>query len=167
MKILLIYPNVVESPKDMSLGLGIISAMLKEKGHKVELIDTTFKITPKEITKKFKKFNPDLVAVTAATNDLYNAINICNLIKKIKSLPIVCGGYHATIAPEDIIKQKCFDIAAIGESEESFVKLVASMEKHKINYNLHNLWFKKNGIVIKNPIDNLNQNLDNLPFADR
>ena len=122
MKVLLVYPNVVESPKDMSLGLGIISAMLKKQGHNVGLIDTTFKITKKEIIRKVKEFNPDLVAVTAATNDLYNAINICRLIKKFKQIPIVCGGYHATIAPEDIIKQECFDVVAIGESENSFVK---------------------------------------------
>lgn len=167
MKILLIYPNVVESPKDISLGLGIISAILKQKGHNVELIDTTFKITKTEIINKIKNFNPDIVGVTAATNDLYNAINICNLIKKIKNMPIVCGGYHATIAPEDIIKQDCFDIAAIGESEYSFLELINSIEKGKINYKLKNLWFKKQGKIIKNPIENLNQNLDKLPFADR
>jgi len=167
MKVLLIYPNVVESPKDISLGLGIISAMLKQKNHKVGLIDTTFRITKKEIIKKIKTFNPDLVGVTAATNDLYNAINICTLIKKIKNIPIVCGGYHATIAPEDIIKQDCFDIAAIGEAEYSFLKLIRSIEKGKINYNLKNLWFKNKGKIIKNPIGNLNQDLDKLPFADR
>jgi len=167
MKILLIYPNVVESPKDISLGLGIISSMLKQKGHKVGLIDTSFKITKKEIIKRFKRFNPDLVGVTAATNDLYNAINICNLIKKIKNIPIVCGGYHATIAPEDIIKQDCFDIAAIGEAEYSFLKLIDSIEKGEINYKLKNLWFKKQGKTIKNTIGNLNQDLDKLPFADR
>ena len=167
MKILLIYPNVVESPKDMSLGLGIISSMLKEKGHKVEIIDTTFKTTTNEIITKFKKFDPDLIAVTAATNDLYNAINICSTLKKIKNIPIICGGYHATIAPEDIISQKCFDIVAIGESEKSFIKFVESLEKKKINYKLKNLWIRKGEEIIKNPIGDLNQDLDKLPFADR
>jgi len=167
MNVLLVYPNVIESPKDLSIGLGIISAVLKQKSHKVELIDTTFKISKKQIINKIKNFNPDVVGVTAATNDLYNAINICNLIKRIKNIPIVCGGYHATIAPEDIIKQDCFDIAAIGESEYSFLDLISSMEKGKINYKIKNLWFKKQGKIIKNPIGNLNQDLDKLPFADR
>ena len=103
MKVLLVYPNIVESPKDMSIGLGIISAMLKEKGHKVELIDTTFKVSDDEIIDKVDQFNPDLVAVTAATNDLQNAIRISQIIKETKEVPIICGGYHATVAPKDII----------------------------------------------------------------
>ena len=167
MKVLLIYPNVVESHKDISLGLGIISSLLKEKGHKVDLIDTTFKIHKKKIANKLKNFNPNLVAITVATNDLYNAINICNFIKSRKPIPIVCGGYHATISPEDIISQNCFDIVAIGEAERNFVKLVDSIEKRKINYKLKNFWFKKNEKVIKNKLGNLNENLDSLPFADR
>jgi len=167
MKILLIYPNVVESPKDLSLGLGIISSMLKKQGHQVDLIDNTFGITKKEIINKTKRFSPDLVAVTAATNDLYKAIEICELIKKVKQVPIVCGGYHATVAPEDIIKKKCFDIVAIGEAEHSFLELIKSIENKKINYKIKNLWIKKDSKIIKNKIGNLNQDLDNLPFADR
>lgn len=167
MKVLLVYPNIVESPKDMSLGLGIISSMLKEKSHSVDLIDTTFGMTKKEIIKKVKNFNPDFAAVTAATNDFQNAVNICNLIKKIKNIPIICGGYHATIAPEDIIKQPCFDIAAIGEAETSLIKYLDSVEKEKPNYNLDNLWIKNKGKIFKNKIGNLNQDLDKIPFADR
>ena len=167
MKVLLVYPNVVESPKDISLGLGIISSMLKNNGHSVELVDTTFKISDFEIREKIKKFNPDIAGVTAATNDLFNAIRISKIIKSIKNIPIVCGGYHPTIASEDIIKESCFDIVAIGESETSFIKLVDSIEKNNLNYSLPNLWIKKGDSVIKNPIGMLNQNLDSLPFADR
>lgn len=167
MKVLLVYPNIVESPKDISIGLGIISALLKKSGHEVSLIDTTFRITEEEIIHKVKSFNPDVVGVTAATNDLSNAIRICSLIKKIKNIPIICGGYHATIAPEDIIKEKCFDVAAIGESEYSFLKFIDSIKKGKINYKIDNLWIKKDKRIIKNKIGQLNQNLDKLPFADR
>ena len=100
--------------------------MLKKEGHKVELIDTTFGITRNEIINKTRRFSPDLVAVTAATNDFYNAIKICKLIKQIEDILVVCGGYHPTIAPEEVIKQKCFDVVAMGEAEYSFLKLIKS-----------------------------------------
>ena len=163
MKVLLIYPNIVESPKDISIGLGIISSLLKQNKHQVELIDTTFKITEEQIIHKVKSFNPDYVAVTAATNDLLNAVRICKIIKKIKTIPIICGGYHATISPEDIFMYECFDIVAIGEAENSLIELLKNPEKT----NIKNLWFRKEGEIIKNELGNLTQDLDTIPFPDR
>jgi len=151
----------------MSIGLGIISSLLKQKNHQVELIDTSFNPSNTEIIEKIKRFNPEIVGVTAASNDLKNAIRICRIVKKIKKIPIVCGGYHATISPEDIIKQDCFDVAAIGEAEEAFAEFIDSLEKGKINYKIKNLWIKKGKEVIKNPLANLRQDLDELPFPDR
>lgn len=167
MKVLLVYPNIVESPKDISIGLGIISSILKQNNHSVELIDTTFKITDEDIIKKVKRFDPDIVGVTAATNDLSNAVRVCRLIKKIKKIPIICGGYHATVAPQDIMNIDCFDIAAIGEAETSFLELINSLESGKSRTDIDNLWFKKDGKIIKNKVGELCQNLDSLPFPDR
>jgi anaerobic magnesium-protoporphyrin IX monomethyl ester cyclase len=168
MKILLIYPNIVETPKDISLGLAIISSILKKHNHKVKLLDTTFHNPhTTDIEQLIKDFDPELVAVTAATNDLHNAIRICKKIKKIKLIPIVCGGYHATISPEDILKQDCFDVAAIGESEQSLIQFINTLEKQEYNYNIPNLWIKKDKEIIKNKIGQLTQDLDSIPFADR
>jgi anaerobic magnesium-protoporphyrin IX monomethyl ester cyclase len=159
MKVLLVYPNIVESPKDISLGLAIISSLLKQHNHQVELIDTTFKLTDEEIINKAKQFQPDYIAVTAATNDLDNAIRITNIIKG--NAKTICGGYHATVAPEDCIKH--FDIVAIGEAEQSLIKLLENPD----NTNIPNLWIKTPTEIIKNKLSQLNQDLDTLPFADR
>jgi len=174
-KILLIYPNIVESPKDISLGLATISALLKKHNHKVQLLDSTFhKITEQEIKHKLKTFKPDLVGITAATNDLHYAIHLCKQIKNInkqinnKNIPIICGGYHATIAPEDIIKQDCFDMVCIGEGEEPILELANSIGKGKFNTNIKNIWFKVGENKVKrNSLRPLQQNLDKLPFPDR
>ncbi len=173
-KILLIYPNIVESPKDISIGLASISALLKKNKHKVQLLDSTFhRITKQEIKHKLKEFKPDLVAITAATNDLHYAIHICKQIKQISpNTKIICGGYHATIAPEDIIKQDCFDAVCIGEGEYPMLELAESINRTKVNTNIKNIWFKtkdkKGNIKIKkNSLRPLQQNLDKLPFPDR
>ncbi|MFH1972247.1 MAG: radical SAM protein [archaeon] len=163
MKVLLVYPNIVESPKDISIGLGILSSLLKKNNHEVDLIDCTFGIDDEEIEDKVKEFNPDLVGVSAATNDFNNAIRICKLIKKVKDVKIVCGGYHATVAPEDIFMYDCFDVVAIGEAERSFLELVENLDKT----NIKNMWFRNDGEVIKNDVGDLLQDLDSLPFPDR
>ncbi|MFC1800484.1 B12-binding domain-containing radical SAM protein [Nanoarchaeota archaeon] len=167
MKVLLVYPNIVESPKDISIGLALISAVLKKAGHEVALLDASFGLKDEDVVKKVKDFNPGLVGVSAATNDLKYAISLAKLIKKNSNAPIVCGGYHTTVAAEDIIKEDCFDIAAIGEGEYSFLELADSLEKGKLDTSIKNMWFKQGKDVIKNPLRELNKELDKLPFPDR
>ncbi len=168
-KILLIYPNIVESPKDISLGLATISALLKKHKHDVQLLDSTFSpITKNQIKQKLYSFRPDLVGITAATNDFHYAIHICKQIKHINpKISIICGGYHATIAPDDIIKQDCFDMCCIGEGEYPFLELANSISRGKVNKNIKNIWFKVGNRIKKNKLRPLVKDLDKLPFPDR
>ncbi|MCX6748458.1 MAG: radical SAM protein [Candidatus Pacearchaeota archaeon] len=171
MKILLVYPNIVESPKDISHGLAIISAVLKKEKHQVKLIDTSFGLSDSQILKSAKSFSPDLIAFTTATNDFEYACHIAKIFKKNFKVPIIAGGFHPTIAPEEAINQECFDIVCIGEGELTISELVSSLKKGKISTKIKNLWFKikEKGKtrIIKNPIRPLIQDLDSLPFADR
>lgn len=170
MRVLFIYPNIVESPKDISIGLATLSAICKGKGHKTALIDSSFGISDSEILKKAKRFKPEIVVITTATNDFNYAVHIANLLKrKINSdIPIVVGGYHPTISPEEAINKECFDIVCVGEGEEALIELLDKIEKGKSIDKIKNFWIKKkDGAVLKNPIRPLIQNLDNLPFPDR
>ncbi len=171
MKILFVYPNIVESPVDISTGLAILSALCKKAGHKTSLIDSSFGISDSDIIKKVKRFNPDIVAITTATNDFDYAVHIATLIKRNFELLIIAGGYHPTVYPEEVISKECFDIVCVGEGEYAFLELIKSLEKNKLNTKIKNLWFKKeqkNKIsVIKNPLRLLIQDLDSLPLTDR
>lgn len=171
LNILFVYPNIVESPKDISTGIAILSALCKKNNHQVDLIDSTFGIDDSEIINKLKQFKPDIVAITTATNDFDYACHIADLIKKNSKTLVIAGGYHPTIAPEEVISKKYFDIVCIGEGEEAFLELIDNLEKNKPIGKIKNLWIKKlvNGKtkILKNPVRNLIQNLDSLPFPDR
>jgi len=167
MKILFVYPNIVESPKDISNGIATLSAVLKNKGHETSLIDTTFKLSDEEILTKAKSFNPDLIAITTAANDFEYASGIANLLKKNLKVPLIAGGFHPTIAPEEAISKKSFDMICIGEGEQALLELVTNLENKKPITKIKNLWFKKNGKIIKNPVRPLIQNIDSIPLPDR
>lgn len=167
MKVLFVYPNIVESPKDISTGLGILISLAKQKKHQVSLIDTTFGMSDKEILAQAKKFKPDLILFTTATNDFEYACHIASLFKKKLNAKIVAGGFHPTIAPEETINKDCFDIICVGEGELAFLELLDKLEKNKSIDKIKNLWIKKNGKVIKNDMRKLVQNLDDLPFPAR
>lgn len=166
MKILFVYPNIVESPKDISTGIAILSALCKEKGHKTALINSSFGIKDEEIITKTKNFKPDLIAITTATNDFEYACHIANLLKKLNK-PIIVGGYHPTIAPEETISKDCFDMICIGEGELTIIELIDKLEQGKKIDKIKNLWIKNKIKIIKNPIRPLLQNLNFLPFPDR
>lgn len=172
MKILFVYPNIVESPKDISTGLAILSAVCKKAGHETALIDTTFGLTNFEILNKAKKFNPNLIAVTTATNDFEYATSITTFLKKQLKVPVVAGGFHPTISPEEVISKDCFDIICIGEGEEAILEIIKSLEKGDLDTTIKNTWVKKKDEkgkteIIKNPLRNLISNLDKIPFPDR
>lgn len=167
MKVLFVYPNIVESPKDISNGLAVLSAVLKDKGHQTSLIDTTFKLSDEEILNKAKRFNPDLIAITTATNDFDYASDIGDLLKKNLKVPVIAGGFHPTIAPEEVISKKPFDMVCIGEGEGAILDLVEKLARKEKIDKIKNLWIKKNGKIIKNPVRPLIQNLDSIPLPDR
>lgn len=171
MKILFVYPNIVESPKDISTGLATLAALCKAKGHKTALIDTTFGLSDHEILRKAKSFAPDLIAFTTATNDFNYAVHIASVLKKQLRVPILAGGFHPTIAPQETISKDCFDIVCIGEGEQAIIELIDKLEKNKSIDKIKNLWIKrktKSKIkIIRNSLRPLVKNLNKIPFPDR
>jgi len=153
------------------LGLRTLSSVLKKAGYNVKIV---FLITPMFSSKKFysKKElkqlelickNCDLIGVSAFSSTSSRAIQV---IKKLKSLnkPIVWGGIHATLSPEDCIKYS--DIVCVGEGEGAILDLAEAIQENKSIENIKNLWIRKNNKIIKNPVRNLIHNLDSLPFPD-
>lgn len=168
MRILLIYPNIIEVPKDISLGLASVAAILKQYNHLVELIDTTFGKTDEEIKEQIKNFQPEFVCITLATNDFKYGLHIINLIKKeYLNIPVLAGGYHPTMAPLEVLENEFIDMVCIGEGDLPIRDVANMLENKKTKTNIKNIWFKtKDGKIIKNPQRNL-PNLDELPIPDR
>ncbi|MHC4124857.1 MAG: B12-binding domain-containing radical SAM protein [Planctomycetota bacterium] len=148
------------------MALAIISAVLKKAGHQINLIDTTFGMKDREILSRVKRFNPDLIALSCVTNNFSYACYVANLIKQENNTPIIIGGVHATIDPEETILKENFDMVCIGEGEDAILELIDSMERGEKNTDIRNIWFKENGRIIKNPLRYLCEDLDKIPFAD-
>ncbi len=166
MKVQLVYGNVVQHPKDISIGIAILSAVLKKAGHEVDLIDTTFGLKDEQILNKVKKFNPQLIAFSSLSCNFAYSKYVAKLIKEKFQIPTIIGGIHPTIAPEESIKEECFDMICLGEGEEAIVELTESLERGEKRTDIRNIWFKKKGNIIKNDLRPLIQDLDSLPYLD-
>ena len=168
MKVLIIYPNIVETPKDISLGLAAVSACLKEDGHTVELIDTTFGRSDEEIMSQVKKFNPELVCSSMATNEFKYATHIIDMIREFNpKVPVLVGGYHPTMVPNEVLNLKNVDMVCVGEGDMPIKDVANMLSKKEYRTDIMNIWFKTpEGKIISNPQRQL-PNLDELPIPDR
>jgi radical SAM superfamily enzyme YgiQ (UPF0313 family) len=105
-------------------------------------------------------FGPDLVGITSFTPSFLEGFNCAKIIKKkYKDLPIIFGGVHATIMPEEVIQHKEIDFICIGEGEEPLVELCERLGSGCQVTGIRNLWIRSNARVEKNrlrPLIDLN-----------
>lgn len=184
MNILFIYPNA-EGYGRIPLGMSLVMTILSQRGHRIELFDTTFilknehtdnitrekakLVLPTDISnlyeansqetvdmmlvEKIKTFSPDLIAA-GIVEDNYNLANhLLDVVKSTyKSVPVIVGGSTPTVAPEVVIKNRNIDYLIQGEGEESMLEFCDLMSEGKDVSKVRNLWYKKNGKIVNNPI---------------
>ena len=165
-----------------NLGIEALSAVLKVAGHDVSLAydpslfddKTYYKIdflarlfdVKKELIKKIINSKPDLVGVNVFVDNFKWALYMAREIKKSINVPVIFGGVFPTACPETVLKEDCVDVVCLGEGEQPLLELVNSIEKGKVDYGIKNIWFKKDGQIIKNELRPL-QDLDKLPLYDK
>lgn len=145
-----------------NLGLMWISSVLKETGHTSEI----FVYTGKRIPRDLKQLSPDIVGFSVTTGMHIWALQMAQLIKKELNCLIIFGGPHATFFPE-MIRDSSVDLVCRGEGEYAMLELADRLDKKEEIRDIKNLWVKKNGLLFKNDLRPLIQNLDKLPFPDR
>lgn len=148
---------------NQSIGLMYLSSLVKKDGHTcrlfVEPLETDF-------LSEIFKFKPDIVGIGVITGAHHWALKVSEEIKKrCKDILIILGGPHPTYFPQ-IIEHKYIDIVARGEAEISFPELVRRIEYGKDYRDIQGLWIKKNGVIYKNDVSPLVEDLSSLPHPD-
>lgn len=166
MKITLISTSTFPSDQ----GIRTISAVLKKAGHSVNLV---FMALSEDYSKNYSENElkqlericqgSKLIGIASYASTARRASRIIRYLKRL-GIPIVYGGVHATISPESCIKDA--DIVCVGEGEEAVVELAGAIEKNKSIKKIKNLWIKKQGEIIKNPVREIIDDVDSLPFPD-
>lgn len=157
------YPDMV------SFGVRTLSACLKNKKHNVKIVfmPSNFWVryegrVLEDAVKVLK--GVDLVGISLMTNFFDNSVQITQRLKKDLKVPVIWGGVHPTLRPEECLDHA--DMVCVGEAEETVVELAGRMEGGKDYRNVEGVCLKENGKIIFNRIRPLIQNLDSIPFQD-
>jgi anaerobic magnesium-protoporphyrin IX monomethyl ester cyclase len=101
-----------------SLGLLQLASIARAEGHQVSFMDREFSV------QKFVDFNPDLVAITAMTNEIESASEIARFCLDV-NVPTVLGGCHISAdSYNTLIKYPEFGRIIEGEGEEKFISFL-------------------------------------------
>ncbi len=175
MKVTLITPT----PEDISaFGVRALSAYLKRAGYHTRVIfipGSHQRFSPEgdfiyrykenfleEVTELCR--DSQLIGISFMTYFFDRAVQITRAIKKRYDTPVIWGGIHPTVHPEEALEYA--DMVCIGEGEEALLEIVQKLEEGKDYSETRNLWIKRNGNKIRNPLRPLITDLDSLPFID-
>lgn len=113
-----------------------------------------------------RNYNPDLIGIGLMSIEFYPAKNLTRLLQRKFQTPIIWGGVHATIDPDDCLKYA--DYVCRGEGEKVVVSLLEHIrDKGKdVPPDTPNVWVNNNGTIIKKPNSPPEENLDSLPFQE-
>ena len=154
-KVLLIKPHYNKSEKYSSavfpLGLLSIATSLNKKGYEPVIVDTTiYDDYWNEIELHLK--DSIAVGITSMSAQVYSACKIAEFIRNRKpDMPIIWGGVHPTLYPEDTAKSPLVDIVVRGEGDETIVELLDCLRLNKPIHNIKGITYKNEKEIVKNP----------------
>ncbi len=122
-----------------------------------------------QFKKSLNDFKPDIVGILVRTPMLISALKISRLVKEWnKNCIIVWGGPHATIMPEESMRQPEVDFLAYGEGEKTLLELVKTIESGGDFSGINGIYYKKEkGEIVRNQPREYLKNLNDLPFPGR
>lgn len=127
------------------------ASLLDKEGYKVKIIDQTVDKDYKEqIINEVK--DALCFGITSMTgHQILNGIEASKLAKKYNpSLPVVWGGYHPSILPEQTVEEDYIDFVVRGQGEITFLELVEYIEKGLPLNDVKGITYKKRGRVFSN-----------------
>lgn len=145
------------------LHLEMVAATVPD--HQVAILDMR---VDSDLPGALQKFQPDLVAVTALTPEVYAAQDILKQVKIFSpDIVTVVGGHHATLLPQDFFIPQV-DVVALGQGELMFPLLIEAVAHHTDLHHVPNIiWQDRLHNFIANPRTDEKVDMDALALPRR
>lgn len=135
------------------LGILSIATVLNEAGYRAKIIDACTNPNYLNEIEEAAKDSPLFFGISAMTAQVHSALRIINFIRQKcngRKIPIVMGGIHSTIFPEDTARNENVDIVMQGAGEYSCLKLSQELSKREEPdfTKISGITFRKDGKLI-------------------
>lgn len=194
-RVLLVYPNTMMATlvplsistlypvlKDKGYGIELFDAtyykteeisfeqkkaeLLQVKNFDFAAAGVKFKTTDmfEDFREQITRFKPHLLAITIVENTFPLALQLLESVRDL-DVPVIAGGIFVSNVPEELIAVEDIDMICLGEGEQALPEVCERLRLGEDCSDIANLWVKKDGEIIKNPLRPLIR-LDDIPFAD-
>jgi anaerobic magnesium-protoporphyrin IX monomethyl ester cyclase len=159
MRVLFVEKQIDYEP----LGLLYLSSVLRQAGHEVRLAVAA----DEDPVTVARAWQPAVLGYSVYTGSqaYYRDLNL-RIKGTLAGVVSVFGGPHPTYFPE-FVEEPGVDAVCIGEGEGAILDLVKAVEAGRPLSGIGNWWLKSDGTVERNPVRDLENDLDLLPFPDR
>lgn len=159
MRVCLINPPVLsvlepwyDTPDFGRTGLAYLAGYLRHHGYEdVFIIDAKFeRLNFSQVTERVKALNPQVIGLTAFTNEIKPAAYQAAKIKEWnKEVITIIGGVHVTALPEKTLQEfPYFDLGVVGEGEQTLLEICRSIEHQQPLIAVNGLVIRENGNII-------------------
>ncbi len=165
MRLALINPPQLSSYPQPPMGLALLGAVLEKAGYNVTIIDANaLRLTAETVARQVT--GTDVALLTAMTPTINAALRIAGALKRERAdLPIILGGAHATLLPEETLSiAPEIDIIVRGEGEKTIIELLKSIATNQSLEHIHGITYRKSARITTNPASTDYIDLDSLPF---
>lgn len=119
-----------------------------------------------EIERRVVSENPDLIGMTCNSGNMDTTALLVKRLKRL-GLPVVLGGSHPTVLPEQSLRYTSADMVAVGEGELTFVRLLNALLSGESLAEIPSLVWRNGEEIVVNPKGILIDSIDSLPIPDR
>src|SRR3954453_17280212 len=163
-KVVLFYPPYEGQPLGAPLCLLALAATLREHGFETRIIDAA-------VEPNYKLAICEAIAdaiclgVSVLTGPMIRgAIEASTLAKSIRpSMPVVFGGWHPTLLPDQTLAEPYVDVIVRGQGEITFCELVKAFKNRSPLKDIAGISWKT-GVMRTHNADRPVQHLDDLPL---
>jgi anaerobic magnesium-protoporphyrin IX monomethyl ester cyclase len=160
--VLLVFPGKFKAPDpQVPLSLLYLASSLQEQGFSSRIIDMRL-----EDYHSSKIGNPLFVGISCMSGpQIKYALEFAHHLRmQNPSCPIIWGGVHPTLLPEQTARSECVDIVVRGEGELTLGELSNKLMSNESFADVPGITYKINGSIRSNP-DGKAIDLDSIPMA--
>lgn len=146
-------------------GLLAIAALPDKSGLSVKIIDLKIDNEWRMTLRESMDTNTLCVGINCSTGRMISsALGVAHHVREINpEVPIVWGGPHPTLMPEQTLKHTLVDIVVINEGDKAFMELIEALAGKKDLSTVQGIGYKRKSIIKINPLAPLIKDIDALP----